>query len=364
MKRRNDFEHGGNLKEVQDKFSLSKKEIIDFSANINFFGIPKEVEKIIKKEVKNLTHYPQPKAEDFKKEIAKNLDLKKEKIIAGNGAAELIYLLLDYLKADKILLPVPSFSEYEKAAYKIDADLELFYLNKKNNFSLDISELKKSLKRNDLIILNNPHNPTGKLYSKKKMKEILKAAKKSNSFVLIDEAFIDFVKSEKDYSLIQELDDFDNLFILRSLTKFFAIPGLRLGFGLANSELITELEKRRDPWTVNSLAQVAGSKALNQKAYIKKSKIKIKEERKFLYKRLQDINDLKVYEPSANFILLKIEKDITAMKLRTNMAQQGIIIRDCSNFHGLDNNYFRIAVKNRKENLKLLKVLKKALEKV
>ena len=364
MKKKDNFEHGGNLKEIQDKFSLSRDEIIDFSANINFLGIPDSVKKAVEKEIENLIHYPQPQAEDFKNELSKNLNIKKEKIIAGNGAAELIYLLLDYLKIDKILLPVPSFSEYEKAVYKIEAELDFFYLKEKDNFSLNVSEIKKSIKRNDLIILNNPHNPTGKLYKKDKLKEILKIAKKEGSFVLVDEAFIDFKENENSYSLINEVKHFDNLFILRSLTKFFAIPGLRLGYGMGNSRLIAELEKRRDPWTVNSLAQIAGVKAVNDKNYIKKSKIKNKKERIFLYNKLKDINALKVYEPSVNFILLKIKKDLSAGKLREKMASQGIIIRDCSNFRGIDNRYFRVAVKSREENLKLLRVLKNSLKKV
>ena len=364
MKKKDDFEHGGNLKEIQTKFSLSKKELIDFSANINFLGIPEEIKKALLKEIENITHYPQPQAEDFKKKLAKKLSLAKEKIIAGNGAAELIYLLLDYLNPNKILLTAPSFSEYEKAAYKIGADIDFFHLKEEDGFSLEISKLKKNIERNDLVIFNNPHNPTGKLYCKKEMVTILKTAKKSDSFVLVDEAFIDFIKNYKDYSLVQELDDFDNLFILRSLTKFFAIPGLRLGFGLTNSEIITELEKRRDPWTVNSLAQVAGIKALDQKDYIKKSKNIIAKERIFLYKKLRDINGLKVYEPSVNFILLKIKKGITAAKLRTKMGKKGIIIRNCSNFRGLNDKFFRIAVKSRKENRRLLKVLKDVLVKV
>ncbi|MGM0436899.1 MAG: threonine-phosphate decarboxylase CobD [Bacillota bacterium] len=364
MKKKDDFEHGGNLKEIKDSFSLSKQEIIDFSANINFLGIPESVKKALQKEINNLIHYPQPRAEDFKKELSKNLNIKKERIIAGNGAAELIYLLLDYLKIDKILLPVPSFSEYEKAAYKIDADLEFFYLREKDDFSLDVSKLKNYLKRNDLIILNNPHNPSGQLYNKDKLVKILNIAQKEDVFVVVDEAFIDFRENESKYSLIKEIDHFDNLFILRSLTKFFAIPGLRLGYGLGSSELIAELEKRRDPWTVNSLAQTAGNKAINDKDYIKKSKIKNKEQRKFLYKKLNDISDLRVYKPSVNFILLKIEKNLTAEKLRDKMASQGIVIRDCSNFRGLNNSYFRIAVKSREENLRLLRVLKNSLEKV
>lgn len=362
MKKKDDFEHGGNITEIQDKFSFSKDEIIDFSANINFLGMPEVVKKTLKKEIENLIHYPQPQAENFKKELSGKLNLAKEKIIAGNGAAELIYLLVDYLKINKILLPVPSFSEYEKAALKIEAELEFFYLNKEDNFSLNVSELKKYLKRNDLIILNNPHNPTGKLYKKNKLRKITKLAQKENTYVIVDEAFIDFLEDENEYSLIKEVENFNNLFILRSLTKFFAIPGLRLGYGIGSSKLITELEKRRDPWTVNSLAQVAGIEAINDKDYIKKSKVENRTERNFLFKSLKDISDLKVYEPSVNFILIKIKKELTAEKLRNKMARQGIIIRDCSNFRGLDNSYFRVAVKSREENIRLLQVLKKLLK--
>ena len=360
LKKKSDFTHGGNLKEFQNKFSLTKEEIIDFSANINFLGIPEEVKEIIKKEIENVIHYPQPQAENFKEQLSKTIGLNKEKIIAGNGAAELIYLLLDYLKVNKILLPVPSFSEYEKAAFKIEAELDFFYLKEEKDFSLELLEFEKSIKGNDLVILNNPHNPTGRLYNRDKLKYILKTAQKEGAFVLIDEAFIDFVRGNT-YSLIKEINRFDNLFILRSLTKFFAMPGLRLGFALTNNNLVDELEKRRDPWTVNSLAQAAGIEALKQKRYIKKTRTAINKERQFLYEKLKNIKGIKVYEPSVNFILLRIEKEITAAELRTKMAKSGIIIRNCSNFRGLDNNFVRVAVKDRKANIRLLNVLKNSL---
>ena len=362
MKKKSNFEHGGDLKKAKKEFSLEEKGIMDFSANINFLGPPPEIMETIKDNLEEIQHYPQPHSEELKKVLGDKFSLSQEQVIVGNGAVEIIYLLLEYLNIENIVLPVPSFSEYEKAARKIEAELDFFYLDEKNIFSLEINRLKKYIFRNDLIILCNPHNPTAKLYTKKEVLEIVKIAQKENSFVLIDEAFIDFITEKSKYSLVSELDKYPNLFIIRSMTKFFAIPGLRLGFGLGNSEIITELEKRRDPWTVNTLAQIAGIKALEEREYIKKTQKENVKEREFLFSKLKNINKIKVFEPTANFILVKLKNKLRASELKKRMAKRGVLIRDCSNFRGLDDSYFRLAVKSRKMNLEMLEILKNSLE--
>lgn len=361
MKEKNDYKHGGDLKKAKKEFSLEEKEIMDFSANINFLGPPSEIMKSIRENLGEIKHYPQPQSKELKEVLGEKFSLSQKQVIIGNGAVEIIYLLLDYLNIEKIILPVPSFSEYEKAARKVKAELEFFYLKEDKNFSLKINRLKKYLFRNDMIILCNPHNPTAKLYTKKEILDIVKISQKENCFVLIDEAFMEFITEESKFSLVSELDKYRNLFIIRSMTKFFAIPGLRLGFGLGNSELITELEKRRDPWTVNTLAQIAGIKALEQRKYIKKTQKENIKERNFLFSKLKEVDQIKVYKPTANFILVKVKNELRASDIKDRMAKRGVLIRDCSNFRGLDNSHFRLAVKSRKMNLKMLEILKDSL---
>ncbi len=357
-------EHGGNISKAAAEFNLEEKEIIDFSANINFLGPPPAVIDELKQRLKDIVHYPRPGSAVFKEKLAHFLQLNVGNLIIGNGASEIIYLLLDQLAPERILLPVPSFSEYEKAAQKIGASIEYLTLKESEGFSLPLQPLITGVARNDLLILCTPHNPSGRIYPKEKLKEILQATAENDTYLLIDEAFMDFVIDADQYSLISEIENNSHLFIFRSLTKFYAIPGLRLGYGLGAPELLEKMEKNRDPWSVNSLAQAAGEVALECQQYKEKTKKENEKEKEYIYNNLKKLKGLKVFPSTANFVFCKLEKEnLNADVLKKQLAKKGLLIRNCSTYRGLDNNFFRLAVKSRENNILLLENLKEILQK-
>ncbi len=353
--------HGGNLKEAAEKFNISESEIIDFSANINFVGPPPDIYSKIRKEIEAITRYPEPDSTSLKKLLAEKYGGKADNYVLGNGAVELIYILTRILDLNKGLVLAPTFSEYEKALKAEEIEVNYHYISTDHSFKLNINRLKKDLTGDiDIFFLCNPNNPTGKFITRDKIKELLLHNKKKDIFTVIDEAFVDFL--EQKITSLSFLKDFDKLFILRSLTKFYAVPGLRLGYGIANKEIIKKINKAKDPWNVNSLAQKAGELILEQKRYDKLTKKAIYREKIFLYQELKKFKNLRVYYPNANYIFIDLtDSNYSGSELYNQLAERSILIRNCSNYKGLDDNFIRVAVKSREENKILLKALKSFL---
>ena len=220
-----------------------------------------------------------------------------------------------------------------------------------------LEEIKEEL---DIIFLCNPNNPTGALIEKDFSLKVLEKAKKMNITVVFDESFLDFVEDNYRYSLIKELDNFQNLIIVKSLTKLFAFPGIRLGYGLSsNNNFIEKINSVGTPWSVNTVADYAGREALKDVKYIKNSVAYIKKENEFLYNGLENFKDITTFKGAVNFIFFKLNKNIN---LREELIRRGIIIRSCSNYIGLDHSFYRVAVRTREENKKLLEELSKVLK--
>ena len=345
------FSHGGNIYEVKRKF---KKEVVDFSANINPLGLPLALRRSLSEGFDKIQHYPDPRARDITKAIAKYWGISAENILLGNGSVELIYLIMFSYRPKTTLIPVPTFSEYERAAKIVNSKIKYVKLREKEDFKINLSGLGKS----DLLFLCNPNNPTGNLIFKNN-KVIDKL---STKLTIIDETFMDFLPNQGDYTLIWKAARKKKIAVLRTFTKFFSLPGLRIGYIVAHREVINKLKQHQVPWSINSLAQIAAEKILNNKEYISKTYKLIEKERDFLFKGLVKIKGLKPYSSVANFLLIKIEKaDVTSKFLREALISKGILLRDCSNFRNLDNKYIRVAVRTRKENLKLLIALKKVI---
>lgn len=353
--------HGGNLKEAAQKFNISEDEIIDFSANINFVGPPPDIYSRIRKEIEEITRYPEPDSTSLKLLLAEKYGKEPDNFVLGNGAAELIYILIRVLDLKKGLVLAPTFSEYEYALKTEGIAVNHHFLSKDTSFEIDIKRLKKDLTEDiDIFFLCNPNNPTGKFISKDKIRELLVHNKEHGIFTVIDEAFVDFLG--QNISSLSFLKNFDDLFILRSLTKFYAVPGLRLGFGIGNKELIIKINKAKDPWNVNILAQKAAEIILGQKQYDKLTKKAIYREKVFLYQKLKKLDNLKVYYPNANYIFIDLtDTNYSGTELYNKLARQAVLIRNCSNYKGLDDNFIRVAVRSREDNKKLLKSFKKVL---
>ena len=342
--------HGGKI-----PVKNSDHNIIDFSSNITPLGIPNFVKLIIKKNLDKVQFYPDPKSENVISSLEKYTHLSKSNIVVGNGAIEILYnFCFAFLsKTTKVLIHVPTFQEYETAVKLSNCKISYF---KSLNLSTNIDSFISQIPKNGCIFLCNPNNPTGKLLSKKELLSIIIVAKKLKTIVFIDECFIELVPKSNE-SLISYVKKYDNLFILRSLTKSFGLPGLRIGYACGSKEIIKILQKIKIPWSVNSLAQDAANAVIKNISHIKKSNIIIQKELKYLEDNISILNGFECISSSTNFILIKTKNDST--KLQTKLLKNKILIRDCKNFRGLDNHYIRIAVKSHKDNVKLVKALEK-----
>ncbi len=351
--------HGGNLEKAIKKYGISSDEIIDFSANINPLGFSPKTKEAIIKNLDRLSHYPDPECKEAKKEISHYFKIDYENIVLGNGSTELIYLIVQTLKPKKVLILIPTFYEYEKASNNYNASIKFYKLIERQEFSISINEIISHLAGIDLVFLCNPNNPTGTFFHREEILILVKEIQRRKIFLVLDEAFIDLHEKE---SFVREVKNYDYLIVLRSLTKFYGLPGLRIGFGAGSPKLIKELEIQKIPWSVNYLAQIAVREILQDEKFISKSKSFLLEEKEFLYRGLSNIERLKVYKPSANFVFIKLLGSISSEKLQDQLGRKGILIRDCSNFRGLEKGKFiRVAVRTRKENIKLLKEIKSIL---
>ena len=348
------FSHGGDIYEAKRKF---KGEVIDFSANINPLGLPLALKKTLYTNFDRILHYPDSTARNITKRIAKYWQINNENVLVGNGSVGLIYLIMSTYRPKTTLIPVPTFSEYERAAKSVNSKIHFLKLKEKEGFRLNISQLGNA----DISFFCNPNNPSGNLILPS-LRE-----KRSNSIpgkIIIDEAFMDFLPNQKDHTLIWRAVKNRKIIVLRALTKFFALPGLRIGYIIGHKEVINKLRRCQPPWSANSLAQLAAELILDDKGYVKKTYKLINKEREFLFEQLTGIKGVKPYLSVANFLLMKIEKPgVTSEFLKEALIKKGILIRDCGNFRGLNNKYIRVAVRSREENLKLLKAFNGVLQK-
>ena len=352
--------HGGNVAEICKKYNLKEDTIIDFSTNVNPLGFPKGVQVLLRREGAKIVRYPDTNSTELKKEIATRLDVNEKTILVGNGSTELIYLIPRVFKPLCALIPIPTFIEYEKSLLSLECKLRYIPLKEEENFRVNIDEIIKLLPKMDVVYLCNPNNPTGVLLPKNAVIHLIIKAEKRRTLVIIDEAFMDFADNE---SVIAEVKRRKNLIVIKSLTKFFGIPGLRLGYLVSNSKIVDKISRHKEPWTVNILAQKAGISCFKDEKFIMRTKRFIDRERKYLLTELNRLQGLKSYNSSTNYLLVKIVRSgLSSGKLYEKMAQQGLLIRDCRSFRGLGDKFVRIAVRGRRENNLLIKKLKEALE--
>lgn len=353
-----EFEHGGNLRNIESNIDL-----VDFSANINPYGTPKSVDKALKEALLTISHYPEPDSLELKKIIGEKYHLQEDNLIIGNGAIELIYLATKVLEPENVLIIGPTFSEYERAAQGENAHINYVFLDEDIDFKNPMRDIIIKIKNNNLLYICNPNNPTGTIYTKEEMEMLITHAESCGCFVIVDESFMDFIKNKEEFSVLPLVNKCHNLLVLTSLTKFYAIAGLRLGFAAADKEVIEHLHKGKDPWNVNILAQIGGKTALLDEKYAKRSRAYTRGEINYLYEELLEFKDLKVYEPSVNFILINIKKtDMTSSVLREKLIKEGIVIRNCENYKGLGDYFVRVAVRTREENDLLIDALEKILK--
>ncbi len=350
-------EHGGNLDRLARESGRSAGDILDFSANINPLGPPEWLRPLISRQVSRLIHYPDPDAGALKAAIATRYQVETNQVLVGNGSTELLYLLAHTVGTSRAIIPVPSYADYARAAHLAGLEPINIPLRPEDGFQLDTVRLDAMLRDPATVFLGRPNNPTGQVMSAEALRSIARAH--PHSGFVVDEAFGDFV------------DGFDSLVVRRprnvavllSLTKIFAVPGLRLGCAIADADRVRRVEALQPPWSVNTLAQAVGVAALQDVEYVRRTRERVGEERVRLQADLQGVGGLVVHPGAANFLLLRLDvSDWPASRLAERLLKDhGIAIRVCDNFKGLDDHYFRVAVRTREENERLVDALQDCL---
>ena len=338
----NETIHGGDV--------YRNKVNIDFSVSINPCGIPAKVKSALNDALDSLEKYPDIHCEKLTKAVARMLNVEEENLVFGNGSSELFMAVANTYKPKKVLIAEPSFYGYEYAFENNAGNVIYYYLKEEDNYRLTKDFLNALTDDLDFIILANPNNPTGAMIDDDLLIEIVNAAKDKNIRVILDECFIEF--TDGNHSLVSKADDYPNLCIIRSFTKIFAIPGVRLGYLVCSDLSFNEAVKKHLPeWNISAFAQAAGCACTECEDYVEASKTVIRNERGYLLSEFKRLG-IKAYDSDCNFILIK-----DAEKLDEELLKEQILLRNCSNFKGLDEGYYRIAIRTHEENFKLIVML-------
>jgi threonine-phosphate decarboxylase len=363
-KKRRFISHGGDIWGFSRKYKIPLEEVLEFSGPINFLGPSPKAVEAVKQNAKLIKFYPDPNPVEFKTEIAKYVGcgIQEENILLGNGSIELIYMITEILPREhKAVIPVPSFSEYEKATLRVSG--EPIFVQLPEDYSLDLSKIKKAVTDDTKIMcLCNPHSPSGTLYSKQDLLDLVDFCNKKDIIFSVDENYIEFSNQSLDNTLAGMVKDYENLFVIRSVTKFYGMAGVRFGYALATRNLIDKLEAIRLPWSINGLACQVTMAAINDTEFIENTKQTIAKNRRILAENLSQIPELYVYPSVTNFLLVKILNDkITSTMLKELLSKERILIRDCCTFMGMDNSHFRLTIRSEKDNQQLVEKIKQAL---
>jgi adenosylcobyric acid synthase len=351
-----EFQHGGNIGRLARRAGFKDRQILDFSANINPMGPPECFRSVVSSSLGSVVHYPDPECLDLKMALQERCAADTEEIMVGNGSTELIYLLPRSLGKRRAVVPVPSYSDYVRSAEIAGIPVVTIYLRESDGFSLDFNALESSLRGDELVFLGHPNNPTGIPLDHESVLSL--AARHLSTVFVIDEAFADL--GDGMVSLVTDRPP--NVIVIVSLTKTYAIPGLRLGCGVADKELVRKVEAIQLPWTVNRPAQMVGRAVLADTEYLKRSRELVRDQRSRLAGELASIEGLTVFPGRANFLLVRIDrKDLNAIGLAARLLSEGIAIRVCDNFDGLDERFFRLAVRSAEDNTRLMESLEQVL---
>jgi threonine-phosphate decarboxylase len=349
--------HGGNVRHAAKQYGLNVSDITDFSSNINPLGPSSAAVRAARKSLSLIDRYPDPGAHQLRTAVARYYGIKPAQILCGSGSTALIHLMPRVFKPRKVLIPVPTFSEYAAAASSTGAQVVTLQLPERTGFRIDPLEMAFALKGVDMAFLCNPNNPTGLLMPKPEMLEIVKYALDLGVRVVVDEAYMDFANAE---SVAKEAVQSSQLICLRTFSTFFGMPGLRIAYALAGEATIAALEAWQEPWSVNTAAEQAAIAALNDWRHTRRTLRLIEKERDRLLSELRILPGIETFPGAANFLFLKVAAE-KAPLLVEKLALRGILVRDCSSFPGLDSRFIRLAVRSARENKRFLRALRELL---
>ncbi|SET03536.1 pyridoxal phosphate-dependent aminotransferase [[Clostridium] polysaccharolyticum] len=339
------FEHGGRI--------YDKKISLDFSSNVNPYGMPQGVKDAIIHGINQYHLYPDDDVAKLKKALAAAEGIQEEMLIFGNGASDLIYRLCQSIRPEKSIVLAPTFSEYEKALRSSGSEVEYLELKKENQFAFSYDLMGKLTEEYDMFFLCNPNNPVGNIIEPETLEAIIETCFKNQIFLVLDECFLDFLKEEAVYSgkqFLQKQQYGEGIFLLKAFTKLYGMAGMRLGYGICrNWKVLEQMEWAGPAWNVSAPAQVAGLAALKETVYVKKTRETIEIERKYLEGQLRKLG-FTVYPSKVNYLLFQAPAG-----LETYCLEKEILIRSCENYIGLTSQHYRIAVRLREENNVLIK---------
>lgn len=355
------YGHGGDLITAEAEYGRPAGGFLDFSSNMNPFGPPEVVGEIVQSGWREISRYPDPAVRELRRKLADKYDIEPESILVGNGAAELIDLAIRVLGPGATGIARPSFTEYEEAVVKIGGATVDIPLHAESGFSPQEQEIREAVRRTDLLALGHPNNPTGQLLDP----ELMRALAREGVPLLLDEAFMDFVPDERAFSLLRDASRTPHVHVLRSMTKFYAIPGIRLGFIVSHPNSVRRLRERQVPWSVNYFAQRIGAAVLDDIEYEERTHRWLAEESVWLRAELGRLG-LTVFPGRVNYVLFALpqrnpDRPLRVQEVQRRMGERGILIRDASRFQGLDDRYVRVAIKLRGENERLVQALEEVI---
>ncbi|NLK22378.1 MAG: aminotransferase class I/II-fold pyridoxal phosphate-dependent enzyme [Epulopiscium sp.] len=365
MEKSKHYLHGGDLEAIEKLYKIPRDKLIDFSSNVNPLGISPKAKEELAHNLDLISTYPDREYINLRQKISKYTGASFESIIVGNGSTELISLFIKLINPKKSLVIGPTYSEYEREILLGGGKIEYYPLKEKLDFEIDIENLKNSLSEDlSLLVICNPNNPTSSAISNSDLDVIINHCKSKGIYVLIDETYIEFTENMEKLESISLSKSYDNLIILRGISKFFSSPGLRFGYGICgNKDLINKMNDYKNPWTINILASFGAGIMLEDREYIKATKKMICSERTKMYNALKSWKNIKVYEPKANFILFKLLRgDINSTEIFEKLIKQNMIIRDAASFPFLNSRYMRFCFLLPEQNQQLIDYLYELIE--
>ena len=357
--------HGSDLEKVAAYYNIDEAKILNFSGNVNPLGLSPNIQKTLAQHIDLIAKYPDRDYNNLRAAIAAYIHVDKEDIIVGNGSTELISLFIKALQPKNALIIGPTYSEYEREIFINNGKSRYFPLLEADNFIIDLQHLKEHLaQETDLLVICNPNNPTSSAINRHTMRSILDFCLECDVDVVIDETYVEFADDVKEISAVSLAKFYSNLFIIRGVSKFFAAPGLRLGYGISgNPSLLHTINGMKNPWTINSLAAFAGELMLEDKAYIKATRTLIQAERARLTALIDTWDDVKTYPAQGNFLLIKFLKDAyKSQDIFEDLIKDGLMTRDASSFPFLSNKFLRFCILRPEDNDRLMVALRASLD--
>ena len=353
--------HGSDIEKICVYYHLNKEDIVKFGANVNPLGLSASVKKAIAENVDLFSSYPDRDYVSLRNTIAEYCRIPAEFILPGNGSSELISLLIQERAPKHTLILGPTYSEYSRELSFSGSTQEYYHLREECNFTLDVDDLCKTLEKGyDFLIICNPNNPTSSAILQDDLRKLIAFCAERNIFVMIDETYVEFAPDINAVTAVTLTREFTNLMVLRGVSKFYAAPGMRLGYGITgNREFLAKMREKQTPWSLNSLGAFAGEKMFLDHDYFCRTRDLILGERDRMETELKKLTTFKVYPAYANFILLKIQKNgLTSADVFESCIKKGLMIRDCSSFQCLDGEFVRFCIMMPEDNTRLLEVLK------